>query len=461
MTGFQAVNSQPANSTQNAFAPARPQSRPSFVEHFGLGQANLALFILFACYGPSVSILGEFRLVELAVLLLMVIFYPVVTPYLKGRTGVFVSLFFYAAIAQYVSDVYNESDFTGTAKRVGTFIILGVLLLGLRWLVRDNPQRLRWLVLGYSASYGFILVTGLAAIELYYEAPWRLGLGFAVTVALCVFASWNRHGAFWGGIGLLIMALIHLAANGRALGLFTGLAGALSILAYMRGNLIPPKITVRQALLTFFGVAAFIASMVPVLYGVVALKVLPDEVQTKMEMQLDSPYGLLAAARPDTITALYAISKRPFAGYGSTGFDLDVFGMYIEIASSAYFGQDNYDALKSNAYENDDLQGIPSHSHLFGAWADAGFLASLCWWFTLALAATVFMRSIRWNNPLTPLYLLISLNTFWDILFSPGPHRMDIAIRIVIMLYATAHLATLDRFAKRQEAERQGQLAHG
>lgn len=441
--------------TAPAISAANDSAAPSRVAHwserFGFNYLNISLFLLFCAYGPALNVLGQFRYVELVIIVAMVLFYPIVMQRLKDRAGVFVGLFLLAAMSQMVSDGINNAPSDGSIKRLGTYVVLAVMVLGLRWIVNNNPNRMRWISIGYGISYFFVLLHGYAAIELYFEAPWRLGLGFGLTMAIAAIASWFNKGALWGGLALLAMAAIHTIAEGRALGLFTGMAGAASVYAYFFGSALPSRATWAQALGTLAGVVLFFAGLIQLLHVIVSMNVLPSDLQAKMDGQLNSSYGLLASARPDTFTAMYAISKRPVFGFGTSAFDIEVHGVYVELASAAYENTEIYDGFREGVYNMDDMLGIPSHSHLFGAWAESGFLATLGWWFTLGVAGVLFLRSLRWNNPFVPLYMYITLNTFWDVLFSPGPHRLDIALRIVIMLYGLAHLDALDRFADKQK----------
>ena len=102
-----------------------------------------------------------------------------------------------------------------------------------------------------------------------------------------------------------------------------------------------------------------------------------------------------------------------------------------------------------NIYTQDWLQGIPSHSHLFGAWADAGIFAALSWFFVLWIDLKMLARLWRWGHPLAPLFVFVGIATLWDVLFSPGPIRLDIAIRLVIMATAFRYFEQHDSMARR------------
>jgi O-antigen ligase len=171
---------------------------------------------------------------------------------------------------------------------------------------------------------------------------------------------------------------------------------------------------------------------------------LPEELQKRMELQASNPYGILAAGRPDTVAALYGISKRPLIGYGSTNVDPEVYAYYLDLAWSSYIWESSYSGLLAAAWASEWTYGTPSHSHVFGAWVDAGILAALCWFAVIYLAVKIVMQMMLWRHPLTPLIVLVSIATVWDVLFSPGPHRMDIAIRLIILIHAAELLRAIE-----------------
>jgi hypothetical protein len=183
-----------------------------------------------------------------------------------------------------------------------------------------------------------------------------------------------------------------------------------------------------------------------------------------MEIQFSNPHGILAAGRPDTVAALYGIWKQPCLGFGSTNVDPDVYAVYIDLASSSYIWSDSFDAQTDLAWKRSWTLGTPSHSHLFGAWVDAGVIAALCWAAMLLACAYVLQRTMFWRHPAQPLFVLVSLLCIWDILFSPGPTRMDIAIRLAVLIFAIELVQTFDRMQAgdpRQSSNMAPKFKHG
>src|SRR3546814_4397176 len=69
--------------------------------------------------------------------------------------------------------------------------------------------------------------------------------------------------------------------------------------------------------------------------------------------------------------------------------------------------------------------GLPSHSHFFGAWVDSGILAGLSWLAVLVISILAIMQGLAWRHPIVPVFIFVASPTIWDVIFPPGPHRMD------------------------------------
>src|SRR3546814_7646452 len=85
--------------------------------------------------------------------------------------------------------------------------------------------------------------------------------------------------------------------------------------------------------------------------------------------------------------------------------------------------------------------GLPSHCHFFGAWFDGGILAGLSWLAVLVISILAIMQGLAWRHPIVPVFIFVASTTIWDVIFSPGPHRMDMALRLTLLTFVLTFLA--------------------
>jgi hypothetical protein len=418
----------------------------------GFAKAEIGIFLLLGVYGPSFSMAGQMRYVEVVLLVWGALRLSEYWRHLAGHEWRLVALFALSAIVHFVTGSYNGADPGDTASRVGSYAILAMIIPVLALMARFEPRRLLALIFGYNISYVFILFVGQSSSKNYALMPWRLGLGAAATMALAAFFAAFPKTLRHAPLALCAMAMVHLGMESRSVAAVTLLAAALTAFGlYMRA-----RTPVRFDMLrTAMAIALLVAGAwigATLMLQLARNGMLPEDLAAKVISQTSHSKGLIAAGRPDSLTAMYAISKRPLTGFGAGVFDLEVFSYYSEIVAESYTNGDNYQDVYENNATRDWELGIPSHSHLLGAWADAGLFAALCWFGVLFLSLYVFVRASCFANPWTPLYLMVSIMMLWDVLFSPGPHRMDIAVRLLVMFAAVRHFRLLDATTAAQAA---------
>lgn len=423
----------------NIAAPSR-KNRSDFSPYF--------LFILLALYGPSVNIIGEFRYVEIVILLILTLNIPWVMHHIGRWEKIFAGLFLLTAFMHVVSDLVNDASIEGTLKRTATYVLLASLVIATQFLTKREPKRVRWLLAGYCFSYITVLVVGQSASKNYADDPWRLGLGSAMTVAIALVPLWHRPLLIFTGPTLMLMGVLHLFLLARGLALVCFVAGLASLGAQFFGKRVPSQFRPRSLAIAL---VAIIMSAIIVSEGArwaTKEHLFPTEVQAKMELQVNNPYGLAAAARPDTYAAIQGVMISPWLGFGSTNADPEVMAIYRDINAHVYEGQTGYfEALKREKAKTWEL-GTPSHSHLLGAWVDAGAFAAGSWIVLFGFALYILWRSLKWRNAHSPLFILISMLAMQDTLISPGPIRMDVAIRLMVLIYAAGMFRRFDRERK-------------
>lgn len=277
--------------------------------------------------------------------------------------------------------------------------------------------------------------------------PWKFGYGVSVTwflvlTAMAV-AGLGRTGWF-SAIGLIVGA--------SALNVFMGfrsLGGVLFLVAaYMavqtlwsRPRTNPRRIRARHALFltAAVGIAAWGALE---LYGRAAESgLLGYEAQQLYERQTAGAYGLLLGGRSEALASISAILDSPLLGHGSWAKDCDYASLLIELKQELdYFpGEENEECL------------IPTHSHLLGAWVEAGILGALFWAWVLSVTARALLRSFDLRGRLTPLVVFVGFLLIWNIIFSPyGAERRFITPYYVIVMMSFLPYVNVKLFLRKQ-----------
>jgi len=155
---------------------------------------------------------------------------------------------------------------------------------------------------------------------------------------------------------------------------------------------------------------------------------LGDDAQEKYRTQAYGEYGVLLGGRSEVLVSSRAILDSPFLGHGSWAKDYQYSSLLDELRQQAGY---------STGIE-DDKGLIPTHSHLLGAWVEAGLLGAIFWVWILSLPVRVLMKPHGILDYLTPLMAFVAFLLIWDILFSPygAERRFVTPYYIVVMLTA-------------------------
>jgi O-antigen ligase len=180
------------------------------------------------------------------------------------------------------------------------------------------------------------------------------------------------------------------------------------------------------------------------LYGTAAESgSLGDKAREKYEAQSAlGDLGLILGGRSEWLVTLEAIRDSPLFGHGSWAKDQ----YYAERRQVLLYQLGFTDSVRE---PKDDL--IPTHSHLLGAWVEAGFGGVIFWLGILALIAAALRRLYASDDPLRPYLVFVMFLFIWDILFSPfgAQRRLTNGFFMVVVLFAlkTEHMDWRRRIA--------------
>jgi len=150
--------------------------------------------------------------------------------------------------------------------------------------------------------------------------------------------------------------------------------------------------------------------------------------QDKTELQSEGEFGIFLGGRQELLASLPAIADSPILGHGSWA--KDPFYRLLMMERSKELGYRNYYLT--------DLEAIPSHSFLFGAWVESGVVGALVWLWMIVQSFGILRQSLTQKQkiPLMPFVVFSTFLLVWNILYSPfgAEHRVISAFSIAIIL---------------------------
>lgn len=394
------------------------------------------IFLLFSTYGTSFQIVGQIRLTEIILIIIGVLNFKKVMQSL-GRNELFLACLLLLTAFSYVFfDILNQGITHTTLKKVGSYCILAVLFLIVTWMVDKNKNRMLAAIIGF--AFSFVLIWFFEIVipnNEFHDTPWLLGLGENITVlALCI-AAINPRYKLLTAIIFSVVILFHLFFGSRNLSLISLIIVFLLLFSYVFGGPKVREFTWRKLIKLGASIVAFLCFIFAVVSLLVVTNTLPTDVEKKLTRQVDKKYGVVITARPDVFASITGIVKKPLTGYGSGVIDDNIFENY----ALYYFGY-NQKHYKKFISKKDIFESFPSHSHVFGAWLDAGFIAAISWIFILIFCTRSIVMLSYLQQPIVPLGLFYLLSMVWDILFSPGPNRVEMSIGLTFLFFIMKHL---------------------
>ena len=344
--------------------------------------------------------------------------------------------------AQIVTDVTRGSEFANYARgwakiglTVTNFMTLFMLLYGRR-------RRINMFAAG--VALGGRLTFAIVPSEFALDQPWKFGVGVPMTIlaTLAAQSRWVRRS--WLGPALLmaLIGLVGIYLGSRSLGAVTLLAAMYVLLQAVIGRhrRNPVGFSLGRTVL-FLGLGLVGASAVLSGYQFVASQgMLGEDARQRYEQQALGAFGILLGGRTEIYASSRAILDSPWLGHGSWARNPYYSGLLLDLESYGY--EISYTAAESDR--------IPTHSHLFGAWVEAGIVGAIFWLWVLWLVVRVLSNLYVVREPLTPLVAFVGILVLWDTLFSPygADRRIIVPFFLVVMMFAWDAMRASGRTAR-------------
>jgi O-antigen ligase len=353
------------------------------------------------------------------------------------------------------SDIYRSTAPADYLRGWAKIVFFLVNFTAMRWWVGKDISRAVWFCLWMGIAVGVKLGLGINV----YDNPqltsdvfgngWKFGYGnafVAVVFMVSMVLATRPQTRLWGNLAPFAAAAVNLLLNARGLSGLTAL-GAVANTA-LGGRRKPVSRRSIWAFVLMIGAAGY--AMVS-LYGFLAGQgVLGFTAMQKYELQSQNKYGILAGGRTEAFGSIPAIIDSPIIGHGSWARDLNYVVTAVALRSAA--GEE----ISGNPFANDL---IPTHSHLLGAWVEAGILGAIFWFWALGLTLRGFIAILRYPSPYTGYLVFICSSMLWDIVFSKLglAGRLTMPLDLYLMMLVIEKVRNYDKVAK--DSPRVGQLA--
>jgi hypothetical protein len=402
-------------------------STPVPAKHFAENRAPWQLF-LFATSFAWINTIGQFYLLEIVLLFAAVM--GTVRPRglrLQREPRRLLLLGLAWLWCQVLSDLLHGSSFHDYARGWLRIVFLMTNLIGAWILLRGNQHRLKFAVFGLAV--GSVAGFFLQPTTYSHGEPWKFGFALPITLAVAVLASsGSAHRRALPAIAFAALGAVHLVLNFRSLG---GICLVTAVYLFVAR----PRVAGRggspsgRALAFLLIATAAIGIAVNVYLGLASTGTLGMRAQQKYELQGTGRYGVLLGGRPEVLLSFRAIADSPLIGHGSfAGLSDD---NTLRVAST--LRQFGYVELSSVLAAQGTAR---THSHLFGAWVEAGLAGALFWIAVALLAIRSLLHGLREPHALTVLAGFTSMNLLWDVLFSPfgADRRIFVPVMILVLV---------------------------
>jgi hypothetical protein len=335
-----------------------------------------------------------------------------------------------------ITDIYRDTPFDDWSRGWSKIIFLFLDLLGLVLVTELKLPRISAFMLGIAFAYLIEPRFFPKVFLLDFDPAWK----FAYSPALTTFAALVGTSALarrlYGGIGewvpLAALGVANLAFDYRSMfGIAMAAVGfgvfkhAIDLRPQFRAKITPAAFAFLAA-----GGLAFSQGMIAV-YGMAAGNGwLGLEATDKYLAQTSGDLGLLQSGRTEQLVSIRAIADSPIIGHGSWAKDYAYVSLMIDILESK--------GVPYVEYYGGDL--IPTHSHLSGAWVEAGVMGGVFWLAVIGIAIKALYVELKQPRTLATFVGFILFSLLWDVLFSPfgAEQRYLMSSKICVALWVLA-----------------------
>lgn len=333
--------------------------------------------------------------------------------------------------AQMLTDLIRETEFRDYARGWAKIAFTILNFCAIYLLVHGNRRRLVLFAFGIVA--GGYLTYLLNPSDLAQDHPWKFGLGFSTTLLVILVSQWRPilRVPFLPALPIFLIGAYSATVGSRSLAGVTLLTAFFVLAQQVVGERRTRPVRGSPArVLPFLVVAVVLAGAVLELHSAAVLHGYVGERATQIhERQAEGEFGVLLGGRSEIFASGRAVMDSPVIGHGSWARNPDY---AVRILDARNYG---YDLHVTSNLESDL---IPTHSHLMGAWVEAGIVGAFFWLWVALLGIRAVSGLCLTREPLGPLIAFAGFTMLWDIAFSPfgAERRLITSFYVVLMMFA-------------------------
>jgi hypothetical protein len=355
-----------------------------------------------------------------------------------GLVGVIVLLGFLWLLNQIITDVYRGTAFVDWSRGWAKIVVFLVDFCGLVLLTDLQLERIITFFVGICFSLFIELLFFPNEFEFggdFAQGVWKFGLAPALTTLAAIFGTTRYAQLLLGIYGefafLVVMGVVNLFYDYRSMFGLAIMAVAFGLLKRVldRSIHLRAKVTPIAFVFLLMGGLVFAQGLI-MIYSIAAGNGwLGEAARDKYEMQSAGNLNLLLSGRPESLVSVKAIADSPIVGHGSWARDATYVAMLFDILESRGI------EVHGDIFEGE--LNIPAHSHLFGAWVEAGVMGGVFWVSIVVITLMALYRTLKRPDVPATFVSFVLVLLIWDVFFSPfgGSQRFVKAAQICTALY--------------------------
>lgn len=429
--------------------------------------SNILLFLVGLFTWTRVNVIGMIGLAELPCLFLAPILFFQDLPQLR-RDGVSKLCWLWLATCAgcIFSSLYNHCAFTQWIRGLATPLVSFAMLVVIYHLMKNNPDGIRWLFLGWALTGIFTMIVHGGSVATLMDdgsadnpqASITLMYLF-VPIVLIPVRCWYSKTPTLVSVGTLVAYGLYIARATES-----GRSTALIILAcaglvFFGGKSARRMAKIRKNFWMFIMVAIGMVFVAKAIYSHAATSgLMGEKARLKYESQTrgdDSLLRLLMGGRIQFFAGAYAGCKNPLVGYGPWPIDWDhVYERFLK----KYGDYEDFKSYCDTLDKRGGMGEIPSHSHIIGFWTWYGIAGLILWVYVLYLIVQYFRKYVDVVPQWYGIFASSIPMLLWNIFFSPYADRTQTGAIMCALLMVRAMATGRRRMPLEMQRERMGYL---